>query len=59
MEALTVKDVMALLKIGRDQAYALFNSKAFPSFRIGKKMLITKDAFNDWLVKMQNKTIVL
>ena len=24
MEALTVKDVMALLKIGRDQAYALF-----------------------------------
>lgn len=59
MEVLTVKDVSKLLHIGINQAYSLFNSKAFPSFRIGKKMLITKDALADWLKKMENKTVVL
>lgn len=59
MEVLTVKDVSKILHKGINQTYTLFNSKAFPSFKIGKRMYITKDAFADWLKRIENKTVVL
>ena len=46
---LDVKDIMRLTGIGRDRAYGLMYSKQFPIKIIGKKRLVHKDIFNEWL----------
>ncbi len=46
---LTVADLQEILGIGRNTAYALLNSGAIPSFRIGKKWRIPKDAVLHYL----------
>ncbi len=59
MQALTVTDLCGILKIGKNQAYALMNSKAFPSYRIGNKLYVTDDALAEWLKKIQGKNVVI
>ena len=59
MQALTVTDLCAILKIGKSQAYALMNSKAFPSYRLGNKLYVTDDALAEWLKKIQGKNVVI
>lgn len=46
---LDVKDIMAMTGIGRDKAYGLLHSKQFPVKMIGKKKLVHRDIFNEWL----------
>jgi predicted DNA-binding transcriptional regulator AlpA len=46
---LDVKDIMKLTGIGRDKAYGLLYSKQFPIKIIGKKRLVHRDIFNEWL----------
>lgn len=46
---LTVTDVANVLMINRNGAYALCNSQDFPSIRIGKRIIIPKRAFEEWL----------
>lgn len=46
---LTVTDVANILGISRNNAYALSNSKDFPVIQIGKRKIIPKRAFEDWL----------
>ncbi len=58
-KVLTVKEVAEILRLGKNQAYALMNSKVFPSFRIGNKLLIAEDALNNWIAKAQGKNISL
>lgn len=41
-EILTVPETADFLKIGRVSAYNLFNSKSFPSFKIGKSLRVCK-----------------
>jgi hypothetical protein len=38
-----------ILGIGKNQAYRLALSKGFPSLRIGKRIIIHRDKFIDWL----------
>lgn len=45
----TVAEVQKLLGIGKNQAYALVNSGAFPVKTVGKKMIISKVGFQNWL----------
>lgn len=52
---MTVNELQAYLGIGRRQAYELANSKAFPSFRIGRKLLINKDRLSEWMKKQEEK----
>lgn len=59
MKALTVKEVCDILKLGKNQVYSLMNSKAFPSYKVGKKMFVTDEALEEWLRKIQGKTIVV
>ena len=59
MKVLTVKDVSDILKLGINQAYALMSSKAFPSYKIGKRYFVTNEALNEWLRKVQGKAIVV
>jgi predicted DNA-binding transcriptional regulator AlpA len=46
---LGVSDIMQLTGIGRDKAYGLLCSKQFPVRMIGKRRMVHKDIFNDWL----------
>lgn len=59
MEVMTVKEVSTFLKIGRDQTYALMSNPTFPSYRIGKKMFVTKEALTEWLRNIKGRTILL
>ena len=59
MKVLTAKDVSDILKLGKNQTYMLMNSKAFPSYKVGKKMFVTDEALEEWLRKIQGKTIVV
>lgn len=53
MEKLTmnVSDLQQALGIGRNQAYDLVNRDDFPKIRVGRKILIPRDAFLRWLEK--------
>lgn len=46
----TVEDIKDMLGIGKNQAYKLVNSGEFHVCHIGKKILIPKITFNDWLI---------
>lgn len=46
---LDVKDIMVLTGVGRDKAYGLLCSKQFPVKVIGKRRMVHKDIFNEWL----------
>ena len=46
---LTVKELQAYLRIGKDKVYALTKYKDFPSIRIGRRILIPKERLNVWL----------
>ena len=48
---LTVPDIQRALGIGRDAAYALANRADFPAIRLGKRIVIPYDAFQQWLDK--------
>ncbi len=46
---MSVEEFRVYMGIGRATAYELVNSAGFPSFRIGKKILINVDALQDWI----------
>lgn len=46
---LKVEDLMPILGIGRNTAYALIRSKQIRSIRIGRKICIPKDALLQFL----------
>lgn len=56
---LTVKDLVKVLNIGRDTAYALMHSRSFPSMKIGGRYYVTQKALDDWLERQAYKQIVL
>ncbi len=56
---LTTKELQETLKIGRDRAYALMRSKAFPSIKIGARYYVTQKALDEWLRKYEYRTFNL
>lgn len=48
---LTVPEVGRKLSISRASAYQLCNSKGFPAFRIGRRLLVPEEALAAWLAK--------
>ena len=46
---LTVGEVQEMLGIGRNQAYALVKQEGFPSVRVGRRILVPRGAFADWM----------
>lgn len=59
MEKLTmnVADLQQALGIGRAQAYELVNRADFPTIRLGRKIIIPKDAFMRWLERQTEKAL--
>ncbi|QNF28515.1 helix-turn-helix domain-containing protein [Metabacillus elymi] len=49
LELLDVKDVQAILQIGRRQTYELVHSNVFYSVRVGRRIKISKQSFLKWL----------
>lgn len=46
---MTVSDVQHAMNIGRNTAYELVNRADFPKIRMGRKIIIPRDAFLRWL----------
>lgn len=59
MQVLTPKEVSDILKIGKNQTYALMSNKTFPSYRIGNKLFVTQEALEKWLNNIQGRHIYL
>lgn len=59
MERLTmnVSDLQQALGIGRNQAYDLVNRDDFPKIRVGRKILIPRDALIRWLDKQTQQAL--
>ena len=58
-ELMKTKDVQKYLGIGRDKAYTLMKMKSFPSTRLGKTYVVTKENLFKWLCENAGKTINL
>ncbi len=54
-----VPDIKQIMNIGRDKAYALMRSKAFPSTKLGSTYIVTKDKFEEWLNSVSGKDFKL
>ena len=46
---LNAEDVQAVLRISRAGAYALMHRQDFPTIYIGKRMVIPRESFFEWL----------
>ena len=46
---LSVMDIAGILGISRAGAYDLAKQEDFPSFQVGKRILIPKDKFKQWI----------
>lgn len=56
IECLSPKEVMQILKLSKSEVYRIFNSKNFPSFKLGERCLrITKIDFKNWLDKQRGE----
>ncbi len=49
--SLQASDVAAVLSISRANAYNLFRRADFPTLHIGKRMVVPKDRFIQWISK--------
>lgn len=47
--SLRVEDVAELLSLSRSGAYALCHRAGFPAVRVGKRLIIPRQAFFAWL----------
>ena len=47
--ALCADDVAAVLGISRANAYTLMRAKGFPTIFIGKRMIVPRDKFIEWM----------
>lgn len=52
---LNAEQVANYLNISRAGAYALFHVEGFPCIRIGKRVLVQREAFLHWLDEQQKK----
>lgn len=52
---LCANQIAQVLGISRANAYVLMHSKGFPTIRIGKRMIVPKDKFLEWM-EMQTTT---
>ncbi len=51
---MTVSDVQYALRVSKPNAYKIMASADFPKMKIGKRVLVEKDAFKKWLANIAN-----
>ena len=47
--SLIANDIAAVLGISRANAYTLMRAKGFPTIFIGKRMIVPRDKFIEWM----------
>lgn len=47
--SLNANDIAAVLGISRANAYTLMRAKGFPTIFIGKRMIVPRDRFIEWM----------
>ena len=47
--SLNANDIAAVLGISRANAYTLMRAKGFPTIFIGKRMIVPRDKFVEWM----------
>lgn len=52
---LTAPDIQIALGIGRRQVYELLNREDFPAIRLGRKIIVPREAFFRWLDAQADK----
>lgn len=51
---LDVNDVMQILRISRANAYKIMGADTFPKMTIGKRVLVQREDFKNWLDSLKN-----
>ncbi len=46
---MTVQDVAIVMRINKTKAYELAKSEGFPSMRLGKRIIVPKESFLEWV----------
>ena len=46
---MNIADVATVLGISRARAYKLAHDRRFPAFQIGKRIVVSREKFLDWL----------
>ena len=54
---MTVDELAETLGIAKPKAYELTNTDGFPSFKVGKRILINRKGLQDWIEKQCNDQI--
>lgn len=54
---LNANNIAQTLGISRAGAYELMHSKGFPTLRIGKRMMVSKDHFIEWIEKHSGEAV--
>lgn len=52
---LTVTDVADILGLSRAYAYNLFHAEGFPTITLGKRMIVRKERFFEWLISQEKE----
>lgn len=55
LELYTYKDIAPILGIGFQSARALMKNPNFPSFKIGSRVFVKVDDFNNWISNLAGK----
>ena len=53
-----VDDIQRIFGIGRTKAYQLMDSSGFPSFRLNRRVLVSREKLEEWIRKTSGKTYV-
>ena len=53
---LSALDVANALRISRAGAYDLLRSKSFPTLKIGRRVVVSKEAFIQWIKENSEKS---
>jgi excisionase family DNA binding protein len=53
----TVDDIQKILGINKNRAYSLSTSGQFPFIRIGKRIIVPRKTFDDWMYSDTEKVI--
>lgn len=54
---LNAEHVKEILGISRGESYNTMHREDFPAFRIGKRMLVRRDAFKEWYEAQGKKQV--
>ena len=54
---MTVAQMAEFLHVSSDTAYELVHSRGFPAFRVGRKILVTREKLMEWIAKREKEGI--